>query len=81
MFYSKNKIAKYSELYELIEMDLSYESKVKKINDVIINLNEKVKQFSDDKNKFLLIRKNTEDSRMKEVVLNEVILSKFFTKN
>lgn len=81
LFYSKNKIAKYSELYELIEMDLSYESKVKKINYVIINLNEKIKQFSNDKNKFLLIRKNAEDRRMKEVVLNEVILSKFFTRN
>ena len=60
----------FTELGELFQNDLAYETKVKKINDTINRINAGLKKYFLTKDLFFIISKNSEDSRMKEIRFN-----------
>ena len=60
----------FTELGELFQNDLAYETKVKKINDTIKTINVGLKKYFLTKDLFFIISKNAEDNRMKEIRFN-----------
>ena len=60
----------FTELGELFQNDLAYETKVKKINDTINRINVCLKKYFLTKDLFFIVSKNAEDSRMKEIRFN-----------
>ena len=61
---------KFNDLGNLFEFDLAYETKIKKINIAIEKINLVFKKTLLTKSNIVVIEKNEEDSRIKEVRLN-----------
>ena len=66
-----NRSVKYVELFELIDNDLGYESRIKKLNKFIDYLNMDAKKKYKIKDDLLIIMRDINDNRMKVVRLNE----------
>ena len=66
-----NRSIKYVEIFELIGNDLGYESRIKKLNKFIECVNMDAKNRYKIKDEVLIIMRDSNDSRMKVIKLNE----------
>ena len=66
-----SRSVKYVELFELFDNDLGYESRIKKLNKFIDSVNLFVKKRYKIKDEVLIIRRDSNDNRMKVVSLNK----------
>ncbi len=64
------KKTKFNDLGDLFEIELAYETRVKKINSGIVNINSCAKKILSTRKNIFIIEKSKEDSRMKEIKLN-----------
>tara|TARA_B100001093_G_scaffold44542_1_gene37700 strand:+ start:361 stop:648 length:288 start_codon:yes stop_codon:yes gene_type:complete len=66
------KPVKYQDLMDLLDNTLAYETKIKKIGNIKLRINNVIGKYCDSKTSILKSKKNIHDNRLKEIYLDAV---------